>query len=125
VVRELNSVLTGAALALLMISVSSPICIAKGQSGASPAGQTQAYEGMVTDTHCGARHSAAIGETAADCVIFCVRGGAQFALVDGDTTYVLEGDSIGLKRVAGQRARILGTLNSNKISVTSIAAPSR
>jgi hypothetical protein len=89
-----------------------------GQSGPSPI--TRTYEGMVTDTHCGAKHSAALGGTAAGCTLACVRGGEQFVLVDGDTTYLLEGDVMVLKRVAGQRARIVGTLNGKKISVTSV-----
>jgi hypothetical protein len=57
---------------------------------------------------------------AADCTVGCVRGGEQFALVDGDTTYLLEGDLVTLKRVAGQRVRIVGALNGKKISVTAV-----
>ncbi len=82
----------------------------------------QTFEGIVTDTQCGARHSAAIGKTAADCTLACVHGGGQFALVDGDVTYVLEGDLAMLKRAAGQRVKIIGTLNGTKISVTSVGA---
>jgi hypothetical protein len=88
------------------------------QSGASSIART--YDGMITDTRCGAKHSAAIGRTAADCTMVCVRGGEQFVLVDGDTVYFLEGDVIALRRVAGQRARIVGTLNGRRISVTSV-----
>lgn len=88
----------------------------------SSAIQTQSYEGMITDTHCGAKHSAAIGMGAADCARVCVHGGEQFALVDGDSVYVLEGHLEGLKRMAGQRARIVGILNGNKISVSGVAA---
>jgi hypothetical protein len=90
------------------------------QARPSPAAQT--YEGMITDTRCGAKHSSVIGGTAAGCTVACVRGGEQFALVDGDTTYLLEGDVIALKRVAGQRVRIVGTLSGKKISVTSVVA---
>ena len=88
------------------------------QSTLAPTART--YEGVITDTRCGARHSAAIGGTAADCALACVRAGEQFVLVDGDTTYSLEGDVIVLKRVAGQRVKIVGTLNRRKISVTSV-----
>jgi hypothetical protein len=82
--------------------------------------QTQSYEGVITDTHCGAKHSAAIGMAAADCTRVCVHGGEQFALVDGDSVYVLEGGLAALKRVAGQRVRIVGTVNGNTISVASV-----
>lgn len=79
-----------------------------------------AYEGMITDTRCGAKHSAAIGMTAADCTRVCVHGGERFALVDGDALYILEGEPAALKRLAGQRVRVVGTLNGNKISVVSV-----
>jgi hypothetical protein len=91
-----------------------------GQASPPSAIRLQTYEGMITDTRCGAKHSAVIGKTAADCTLACVRGGQQFILVDGETIYLLEGDLVVLKRVAGQRARISGTLNGKKISVTSI-----
>lgn len=77
---------------------------------------------MITDTRCGAKHSAAIGMTAADCARVCVHGGEQFALIDGDTVYVLEGEPAALKHVAGQRVRIVGTLTGKRISVESVAA---
>jgi len=75
---------------------------------------------MVTDTHCGAKHAASIGLSAADCTRVCVHGGEQFALVDGDAVYVLEGAGAALKRVAGQRVRIIGTPDGRKISVESV-----
>ena len=92
-----------------------------GQSASSL--QPQSYEGVVTDTRCSAKHSAAIGDTAADCTIRCVRAGEQFVLVDSESSYVLEGDLAALKRAAGQRVKIVGTLNGGKISVSSITAP--
>jgi|SRR5271165_5783585 len=91
-----------------------------GQSRPSPAART--YEGVITDTRCGARHSPAIARMASDCTRICVHGGAQFVLVDSDTTYVLEGDAVALKRVTGQRVRIVGTLNGKTISVTSVVS---
>ena len=82
----------------------------------------QTYEGIVTDTHCGAKHSAAIGKTATDCARACVHGGAEFALVDGDTIYRLDGELMLLKRLAGQRVKVVGTLNGGKLKVTSISS---
>ncbi|MGA7931260.1 MAG: hypothetical protein WCA20_35355 [Candidatus Sulfotelmatobacter sp.] len=111
------------ALALVIASLGAVAGAAAGdpESGQSkPSSAARTYEGVITDTRCGAKHSAAIGRTAADCTLGCVRGGEQFVLVDGDTTYLLEADVIALKRVAGQRVRIFGTLNGRKISVTSI-----
>ncbi len=82
----------------------------------------QAYEGMVTCSRCRARHSAALGQTADVCVRVCVHAGAKFALVGADFSYLLDGDLNALKKLAGQRARIVGTLNGNTIKVT-YAAP--
>lgn len=85
--------------------------------------QPQNYDGVITDTRCGAKHSAAIGQSAADCTRACVHGGERFALVDGDRTYALEGESEALKHAAGERVRIVGTLSGSTISVASVRAP--
>lgn len=91
-----------------------------GQAGASSVVRVQTFEGLLTDTQCGAKHSAAMGKAPADCTRACVHGGEQFALVDGDALYVIEGDLPTLKGAAGQRVRISGTLNGKKISATSV-----
>jgi len=84
----------------------------------------QTHEGMVTCSRCGAKHSAEIGKTAVDCSLTCVHGGATFALVEGDKLYLLDGASDRLKKVAGQRARIMGSVRGNRIKVSSVAAAS-
>jgi hypothetical protein len=83
----------------------------------------QTYEGIITDTHCSAKHSAAVGKTAADCTRVCVHSGERFALVDGDKMYVLEGKAAALKHAAGARVKIGGTLTGDTISVGSVEAP--
>jgi hypothetical protein len=82
----------------------------------------QVFEGMVTCSHCGARHSPALQRPATVCVRVCVHGGSSFALVNGESSYLLEGDSQSLKRFAGERARVLGTLHGHTIQVRSVAA---
>ncbi len=79
---------------------------------------------MVTCSRCGAKHSADLGKTAAECARQCVHGGATFALVDGDKTYALEGGQELLTKVAGQRARIVGPVHGNTITVSSVASAS-
>jgi uncharacterized low-complexity protein len=95
-----------------------------GQAAESASVQQQTREGMVTCSRCGAKHSADFGKTAGDCARQCVRGGARFALVDGDKTYVLDGNPELLKKVAGQRARIVGTVRGNTITVSTAGAGS-
>jgi hypothetical protein len=91
-------------------------------SAVPPSVQPQSYEGMITDTHCGAKHSAAVGMAAGDCTRVCVHGGEHFALVNGDRAYILEGDQSALKQAAGQRVKIVGTLSGTTISVASVTS---
>jgi len=95
---------------------------AAGSSSAPAAPAQQTYEGMITDAHCGAKHQASLSKTAADCARFCVRGGSQFALVDGDKTYILSGDIGHLSRAAGLRVKVVGMLNGDTIAVSSIVS---
>ncbi|MGC1372440.1 MAG: hypothetical protein WA824_09920 [Candidatus Sulfotelmatobacter sp.] len=93
------------------------------QSAQGPIGPTQSFDGVITDTHCGAKHTPAIAESAADCTLACVHSGEQFALVDGDKMYVLKGQPKLLKRGAGERVTLRGTLSGNTISVASVRLP--
>jgi hypothetical protein len=114
------------ALALLLAGLGAVAAVA----AEPPAPQAQAalpqqtYEGMVTCSRCGARHSAASGKTAADCSRACIRSGSQFALVEAEKTYLLDGDMVLIKKFAGQRARIVGAVNGHTITVSSAAAAS-
>jgi hypothetical protein len=115
-------------LALLLAIIGATAGVAVGQPQASEmspaASESRTYEGMVTCSHCGAKHSATLGQTATVCVRVCVHGGAQFALVNADATYLLDGYMDSLKRVAGQRARIVGNLEGQTIKVQSVVAES-
>jgi hypothetical protein len=93
------------------------------QSNPAPA-TLQTYEGMVTCSRCGARHSAKFGKSAGDCTRICVHSGAQFALVDGEKVYLLDGDLNLLKKIAGERTRIMGSITGNTIRISSLAAGS-
>jgi hypothetical protein len=112
------------ALALLIATLGAAAGAAVGQAGAGQeqkqATADQAYEGMVSCSRCGARHSAALGRAASTCVRVCVHDGANFALVGADAIYVLDGDLSALKPLAGRRARIVGALNGKTIRVSSV-----
>jgi len=111
------SIATLGAAAVAVAGQSAPV-----QAAESSSVQQRTYEGMVTCSRCGARHSAALGQTGSDCARICVHGGATFALVDGDRLYQLDGDASSLKKVAGQRARIMGVARGNTIKVLSFKA---
>ena len=100
------------------------VAAAEPASGVQSSGlPVQTYEGIITDTRCGAKHSATVGMSAADCTRACVHSGESFALVDGETAYRLKGDQAALKRAAGERVKVVGTLDGNTISVASVVAP--
>jgi hypothetical protein len=92
------------------------------QSAPPPTERRQTYVGMVTCSRCFAKHSAKIGATATDCARVCIRDGANFTFVNGDRTYLLEGDPAALKRVAAQRVQIVGAFSGGTITVASVAA---
>jgi hypothetical protein len=108
------------ALALLLATLGAAAGAAVGANGPPQAEQT--YQGVVTCSQCGAKHSSKLGKAPADCVRACVHGGAQFSLVDGDETYFLDGELPLLTRVAGQRVRVVGAISGRTIKVSSIAS---
>lgn len=87
---------------------------------ASTPGET--FSGLVTDDHCGARHDMGSDKSPSECAKACVHNGAKYALVDGDKTYALQGNSDALSRAAGLRVTVVGWLAGNTIQVSSIAA---
>lgn len=91
------------------------------ESAQASAAAIETFSGIVTDTRCGAKHSAKVGLSAADCTRACVHAGEHFALVDGEKAYTLTGDAVALKRLAGDRVKVTGTLNGNTIAVVSVA----
>lgn len=91
-----------------------------GQTPTSQVTAEEAFDGVVTCSSCGARHSAKINQSPADCTRVCVHAGASFALVDGEKIYLLDGDLGLLKKSAGERVRVVGVANGNTIRVTSI-----
>ena len=88
----------------------------------SGAGAEQVYEGMVTCSRCGAKHSPDMAQAADRCVRVCVHDGAKFALETVDSSYILEGDLNILKKLSGQRARIVGTLDGKTLKFSSASA---
>ena len=84
------------------------------------ADKPQTFTGKVSDTMCGAHHMMA-GASDADCTRACVKQGSKYALVVGDNVYTLEGgDAAALDKLAGQNAKISGTLKGKIITVASV-----
>ena len=77
------------------------------------------FAGLITDDRCGARHDMDSDMNPAECTRMCVRNGSRYVLVEGDKRYALAGTESKLDAVAGQRAKISGTLAGNTIKVDS------
>jgi hypothetical protein len=114
---------TALALALLLATLGAAAGAAVGQAAQPrPTAMPQSFEGMVTCSRCGAKHQPTLDRSASTCVRVCVHGGAAFALINGESGYLLDGDLGSLKKLAGQRARVTGTRIGNTIKVTTIAS---
>jgi len=85
----------------------------------APDNQTSGFQGMVTDSRCGARHQRNTHLTSAECARLCVRQGASYVLVDGERRYKLSGGREALEKFAGERVKVSGTRHGNTIQVTS------
>ena len=89
---------------------------------ATPAPQAgAAFTGMITDSHCGARHLRRSNMTSAECARACFRKGASYVLVDGNRRYTLIGGEGSLDKLVGERAKVIGTLQDGAIVVDSAA----
>ena len=82
----------------------------------------QTYTGMITDDHCGARHKMDSDKNPAQCARMCVRNGSRYILIDGEKRYRVDGDANELGRLAGQRAKVVGTLVGTTIKMSSTAS---
>jgi hypothetical protein len=91
---------------------------------ASAADKPQSFTGKVSDAMCGKAHMMSGSE--ADCTHACVGKGSKYALVVGDKVYTLDASdkaTLGtLDKLAGNNAKISGTLNGDTIQVASVAA---
>lgn len=82
--------------------------------------KARVFAGLVTDDHCGGRHDMDSGKSPMECTKMCVRNGSKYVLVEGDKKYALAGNESDLDGLAGQRVKIVGSLDGNTIKVASI-----
>jgi hypothetical protein len=84
--------------------------------------ETKTFTGMITDSHCGARHSRNSDKTSAECAHLCVHSkGSHYVLVDGEEIHGLQGDRTQLDKLAGTRVNVVGRLVGDTIRVQSIS----
>jgi len=81
----------------------------------------QTLTGEVSDAMCGAKHM--MEGSKAACTKACVDKGSKYALVVGDKVYTLEGgDNAALAKLAGEKAKVTGTVKGDTMQVISIAS---
>lgn len=88
----------------------------------TPAQSGTLFTGMITDSHCGARHMRNSHMNSTECARACYRKGASYVLIDGEKRYVLIGGDGQVSKLAGERANITGTRQGDSILVDSAAA---
>jgi len=84
-------------------------------------GADKEWTGVISDSKCGLKHSAASDEAAA-CVKSCVTGGAKYVLVSGGRLYQLEPQAKIDSKLAGRDAKVTGSLYGDTIRLTSVVA---
>jgi len=73
--------------------------------------------GVVSDSHCGAKHSAA-GNSG--CVEHCVSGGAKYVLVSGGKVYQVDAQD-KFKGMGGKSVTVTGAVAGDSITVANVA----
>ena len=96
------------------------ILLAAGLSLASP-GNDKTFVGSISDSMCGAKHMMA-GESAKDCTLQCVKGGAKYILIDPSGKIYQLSDQKTPEQFAGAKVNVTGTLKGDTIAVTSMVA---
>jgi len=84
-------------------------------------GKEKTLTGVVSDSSCGRKHTMMPGKSDAECTRACVMKGSKYALVVGDKVYTLEGQSAELDKLAGEKAKVTGTVSGDTIQVASVA----
>lgn len=122
----------GSALAFAVVIAGASVALANHQSAQAEEPQTvqpvtavptgaKTFSGMITDSHCGARHMRNTRQNSMDCTLACVRKGSTYVLVDGGRRYTLIGGDSALAQLAGQRANVTGTRQGDTIIVDAAA----
>jgi hypothetical protein len=118
----------GSSLIFAAVFAGVPAVIAGGESAQASDEQQvdpllpgQTFSGVISDSHCGARHTDS-AKSASDCARMCVRNGSRYVVVNGDTRYELTGTPGQFDKLAAQRVTLTGVLSGSAIKVSSAKA---
>jgi hypothetical protein len=79
----------------------------------------KSYNGLISDSHCGAKHTATSPDVAS-CVEKCISNGAKYVLVSHGKVYQLDAQD-KFKGMGGKQVKVTGTLNGDTITVSTVA----
>jgi len=87
------------------------------------AAEPQKFQGVITDTMCGAKHTMMEGHSDAECVKMCAQASGGYALYDGKDVWQLSNQKLAAQFPA-QKVIVTGSADtsSKTIKVVSIAA---
>lgn len=110
--------------AMLTLALAACLVPAGLRALAPTAPSNHSYSGVVGDDMCGVKHD--MGGSDADCTRMCVDEGANYDLVIGQKAYTLATQDkqtlATLRKLAGKRAVVNGTLAGTTITVRTVAA---
>jgi Protein of unknown function (DUF5818) len=107
-------------LGLSVFLAAGTVVASQQNSGPKPKAKASVFEGTISDSMCGAKHT--MGGTAKECTLECVDAGSQFVLVDGKGKIYDLSDQKKPGEFAGDKVKVTGTLEGDKITVSSIVA---
>jgi hypothetical protein len=117
----------GWSLVLAAVLAGATVALAGGESSqtqtqedaANYAAAGQTFSGVITDAHCGARHTA-FAQGASECARMCVRSGVKYVIANSDKSYLAAGNLEQFDNLAGQRVTVVGRLDGDTINVISV-----
>ncbi len=80
----------------------------------------KSWTGVVSDEHCGLKHSAA-SDAAAQCVAKCVSGGGKYVLVVGKKIYKVDPQD-KFADFGGKRVKVKGTMTGDTVTASEVTA---
>ena len=92
------------------------LLLAGGLAMASP----DSWTGVVSDSHCGLKHSKA-SAAAAKCVEKCISGGSKYVLASGGKLYQVEPQE-KFQGMGGKEVKVTGTKEGDRITAESVEA---
>jgi hypothetical protein len=99
-----------------MLVLGATLLLASGLAWASP----DSWTGVVSDSHCGLKHSKA-SAAAAKCVEKCVSGGSKYVLASGGKLYQVEPQE-KFQGMGGKEVKVTGTKEGGKITAETVEA---